>query len=256
MRLLNALLPVALLAPLPPAQAPPAAALPALLTRVRAIRDATDFRASGRLVSVPAAGQRRSYQLSLRARAFAGVVKLFCEIADPAPARVRLLLESRPTGASAIRLGHAGDPAPRELPFERWVDSILETGFNYEDLMESQFLWRNQALVGETTYGARHCSVLRSTPGPADRTHYSAVTTWLDRASAFPVKVEKTVRLSGTVKEFIYYGLRQSKGVWSASQIECRFKGQPGSSLLIVSRGSEKANLAEREFDPALLIRP
>ena len=256
MRLLDALLPFALLAPLLAAQAPTAAALPALLTRVRAIRDATDFRASGRLVSVPAPGQRKSYQLSLRARSFAGVLKIFCAITDPAPARVRLLLESHPSGASAIRLGHAGDPAPRELPFERWADSILATDFAYEDLMESQFLWRNQSLVEETTYGARHCSVLRSTPGPADRTHYSAVTTWLDQATGYPVKVEKTVRLSGIVKEFIYYGLRQSKGVWSASQIECRIKGQPGSSLLIISRGSEKASLAAREFDPALLIRP
>src|SRR5271157_2477691 len=109
MRLPNALLPFALLAPLLPAQAPPAAALPALLSRVRAMRDATDFRASGRLVAVPAAGQRKSYQLSMRAHAFAGVLKLFCEITDPAPARVRLLIESRPGGAGAIRLGHAGD---------------------------------------------------------------------------------------------------------------------------------------------------
>ena len=256
MRLPNALLPFALLAPLLAAQAPTAGALPALLTRVRAIRDATDFRASGRLVSVPASGQRKSYQLSMRARSFAGVLKLFCEITDPAPARVRLLLESRPAGASAVRLGHAGDPAPRELPFERWAESILATDFNYEDPMESQFLWRNQSLLDETTYGARACSVLRSTPGPADRTHYSSVTTWLDQTTDYPVRVEKTVRLSGKVKEFIYYGLRQSKGVWSASQIECRSKGQPGSSLLIVSRGSEKANLAERAFDPALLIRP
>ena len=187
MRLPNALLPFALLAPLLAAQAPTAGALPALLTRVRAIRDATDFRASGRLVSVPASGQRKSYQLSMRARSFAGVLKLFCEITDPAPARVRLLLESRPAGASAVRLGHAGDPAPRELPFERWAESILATDFNYEDLMESQFLWRNQSLLDETTYGARACSVLRSTPGPADRTHYSSVTTWLDQTTDYRV---------------------------------------------------------------------
>ncbi|MGD0579823.1 MAG: outer membrane lipoprotein-sorting protein [Bryobacteraceae bacterium] len=255
MRLPNALASFALLCPLLLAQAPKAGSLPALLARVRAIRDATDFRASGRLVAVLPSGQRKSYQLSLRARAFSGILKLFCEVTDPAPARVRLLLESR-AGSSAIRLGHAGDPAPRELDFESWAGNILETDFAYEDLMENQFLWRNQSLVEQTRYGARTCSVLRSTPGPADRTHYSAVTTWLDQATDYPVKVEKTVRLSGIVKEFIYYGLRQSKGVWSASQIECRSKGKPGSSLLIVSRGSEKANLPAREFDPALLIRP
>jgi hypothetical protein len=58
------------------------------------------------------------------------------------------------------------------------------------------------------------------------------------------------------VKEFVYYGLRQSKGVWSAGQIEVRIKGKPDSTLLIVTRGSQKASLDTTEFDPALLIKP
>ncbi len=256
MRLRCGFLALALAGPLLAAQSSAAPSLPTLLARVRAVRDAADFRATGRLVSVLPSGQRKNYQLALRARSFAGVLNLFCEVTDPPAARVRLLLESRPSGDNLIRLGHAGDPALRELPFERWGEALLGTAFSYEDLLDTQFLWRNQTLAGETRYGARDCFILRSTPGPADRTHYSSVTTWLDRASAFPVKIEKTLRLSGSVKEFLYYGLRQSKGVWSASQIECRVQGQPGSSLLIVSRGAEKTNLAEREFDPALLIRP
>jgi len=122
--------------------------------------------------------------------------------------------------------------------------------------MESQFLWRNQSLVEETTYGARAVFVVKSQPGPADRTHYSAVTSWLDREIYYPVKVEKVVKGSGMVKEFIFYGLRESKGIWSASQIEAKTKGKPGSTLLIISRGSAKAHTDESAFDPALLIKP
>jgi hypothetical protein len=227
-----------------------------LKARLEALRAATDFRASGRLVAVAASGERRTYQISLRAGWFAGALKILCEITDPAPARVRLLLESPAAGPASIRKGHAGGRAPVTVPFESWGDGLLETGFTYEDLLENQFEWRQQALAGEATYGARTCYVLKSAPEGDDRSHYSAVTSWLDRETLHPVRVEKTVRATGAVKEYLYYGLRESKGIWSASQIEVKTAGKPGSSLLIVTRGAEKAHLAASDFDAAWLTRP
>lgn len=229
-----------------------------LLARLNALRAATDFRASGRLVSVAPSGQRRTYQISLRARWFADTraLKVFCEIADPAPARVRLLLESPAAGLASIRKGHARDPAPVTVPFENWGDGLLETAFTYEDLLENQFGWQKQTLAGEANYGARACYLLRSEPEGGDRSHYSTVTSWLDRETLHPVRVEKTVRATGAVREFVYYGLRESKGIWSASQVEVKTAGKPGSSLLIVTRGAEKAHVAASEFDAALLTRP
>ncbi len=100
--------------------------------------------------------------------------------------------------------------------------------------------------------------VLRSEPGPGDETHYASVTAWLDRQIYYPVKVEKVVKISGEVKEFIYYGLRQVRGVWSASQIECKVSGKAGSSLLIINRGAENPHLDRlgvrpRTFDQTLI---
>jgi len=227
-----------------------------LKARLEAIRAATDFRASGRLVRVAPSGERRSYQISMRARWFAGSVKLFCEITDPPPARARLLLEIPAAGPASIRTGHAGDPRPATVPFESWGDALLETAFTYEDLLENQFQWRKQALIGETRYGARACYLVRSAPDGDDHSQYATGTSWLDRESLYPVRVEKTLQSSGAVKEFLYYGLRQSRGVWSAGQIEVKTPGQPGSSLLIVTRGAEKAHLAAAEFEAALLTRP
>ena len=123
-------------------------------------------------------------------------------------------------------------------------------------MLENQFQWRSQTLIGETRYGARNCYRVRSVPGADDQSQYATVISWLDRESLFPVRVEKILRSTGTVKEFLYYGLRQVKGVWSASQIEVKTRGQAGSSLLIVTRGAEKAHLRAEEFEPALLIRP
>jgi hypothetical protein len=74
-------------------------------------------------------------------------------------------------------------------------------------------------------------------PGPADRSHYSSITSWVDETILHPVKVEKTPR-DGAVKEFLYYGLRKSGGLWSASQIEVRAKDRPGSTFLIITRGA------------------
>ncbi|HMD70319.1 MAG TPA: outer membrane lipoprotein-sorting protein [Bryobacteraceae bacterium] len=245
-----------LLCAAPLARSQPDLRVKELTARLGAIRAATDFRANGRLVAVAASGQRRTYQISLRARWFTGALKIFCEITDPAPARVRLLLESPAAGPASIRKGHAGDPAPVTVPFESWGDGLLETAFTYEDLLENQFEWHKQTLTGEASYGARGCYVLKSVPEGDDRSHYSTVTSMLDRETLCPLHVEKTVRATGAVKEFIYYGLRESKGVWSASQVEVKTAGKPGSSLLIVTRGAEKAHLAASDFDAALLTKP
>ncbi len=55
------------------------------------------------------------------------------------------------------------------------------------------------------------------------------------------------------VKEFTYYGIRHEEGVWSAHQVEVKVRGQSGSTLLILDRGSAKANLTLADFNPAQL---
>jgi hypothetical protein len=164
-------------------------------------------------------------------------------------------MESGAAGRTVVRAGHAGGAAPKELGPARWGDPLLDSDLTYEDLMENQFRWQKQTLVKEEKYGARDCYVVKSEPAAVDRSHYSAVTSWLDRQVQYPVKVEKVVKATGQVKEFIYYGLRESKGIWSASQIEVRVAGKPGSTLLIITRGSGKARLGAVDFDPAWLTK-
>jgi hypothetical protein len=83
-----------------------------------------------------------------------------------------------------------------------------------------------------------------------DHSHYAEVQTWLDHTIGYPVYVEKTLKEGGTVKEFTYFGLSRSGGVWSARQVEVKIHGRPGSTLLIIERGSTKANLSIRDFSP------
>ncbi len=57
------------------------------------------------------------------------------------------------------------------------------------------------------------------------------------------------------MKEFTYFGIRHEQGVWSAHQIEVKVRGQSGSTLLIIDRGSVKANLTLADFTPAQLTK-
>lgn len=249
MRQFAAALVLALLAPIPAS----AADVQAVLSVPRQRVQTADFRAVGHLVRIDAAGSRTSYGVTIKAHWFPGILRVLVEIDSPATARAHILLEMKPTGQNSVQIAHPGDKAPSPLPFSKWNDGPLGDGFSYEDFLEQQYFWPTQVIVEEAKFGTRDCDVLKSTPGEADRTHYSGIKTWLDQSIGFPVYVEKTMKGTGVVKQFTYFGLRHEGGVWSASQVEVKIPGGAGSTLLIIDRGSAKANLDLRDFSPEQL---
>lgn len=228
--------------------APAYPATPPALTGPRQAVQQADYRTSGHLVRVDAAGKRTSYDIVIKAHWFPGVLRILAQITAPADARANILLEMRPNGPNSIRIAHPGDKAATTLPSDKWADGPNGPGFSYEDFLEQQYFWPGQAALESVKRGARDCDILKSTPGPADRTQYAEVRTWLDHTIDFPIYQEKTLKAGGTVKEFTSYGLRHDGGIWSASQIEEKTRGQAGSTLLIINRGSAKAKLAEADF--------
>jgi hypothetical protein len=224
-----------------------------LLAGPRQAIEHADYRAVGHLVRVDPNGKRTSTDISIKAHWFPGVLRILVEITSPADARARILLEMRPGGQSSIRVAHPGDKAPALIPFEKWADGPVGPGFSYEDFLEQQYFWPGQAALESVHRGARDCDVLKSTPGSADKTHYTEVHTWLDHTIDFPVYVEKTLKAGGIVKEFTSFDLRHDGGIWSATQIEEKTHGQAGSTLLIINRGSPKANLNVADFSPERL---
>ena len=235
-----------------------AADVQSVLAPVRNQIQHADYRASGQLVRVNADGARVSYSIAVKGLWFAGALHLLVDLvpprglpaSSPQSGHLRILLEMRPGGSDSIRIFRPHQP-PQLLPFDKWDQSLLGGAFSYEDLLEPQYFWPGQAILRAAVRGTHQCEVLKSTPGPADRTHYSQVQTWLDRAIDYPVYAEKTLQQNGAVKEFTYYGLRKSSGVWSATQIEAVIRGRSGSNLLIVKRGSAKANLNVNDFSSA-----
>jgi hypothetical protein len=232
-----------------------------LLASMRKGIEAADFRASGHLVLVEPSGARLSYPITIKGHWFPGVLREFVEMGaaskapENAPHAAHALLEMRPNGQSSITIAHPGDKSPTVLSVEKWSDGPLGSGFGYEDLLEQQYFWPGQTSDGKAKFGARDCVIVKSTPGSSDRTRYAAVKTWLDPSIAFPVYLEKTVKETGAVKEFTYYGIRHEEGVWSAHQIEVKVHGQSGSTLLILDRGSAKAKLTLADFNPAQLTK-
>ena len=237
---------------LSPYSAWPAQTSPVLATARRQVESA-DYRMNGRLVSVDANGTRTTDRVRIKARWFPGVLWEQIAVTSPPAARVRLLLEMRPGGTSTIWIAHPGDKAPAVLAFAKWSQGPLGPAFSYEDFLEGQYFWAGQKDLGVTKFGARNCDELRSTPGAADKTHFAAVKSCLDPQSGFPLHVEKTLKDAVTVKEFTYFGLHQTRGVWWAHQVEAKIRGRAGSTLLIIERGTPEAHLSLHDFNLARL---
>jgi hypothetical protein len=223
--------------------------LDTVLTGLRDRVEKADYRMTGRLTRVEADGKRTNYKFVAKAHWFPDGLRLLCEITGPGSQKTALLMHMTANGQATIETIHSGDKTSSVLPFEHWNDSIVGTDFSYEDMVENQFFWKNQELLAPEKYGARDCFVVKSKPGAQERTHYDAVTSWIDRNILFPVHMVKTVRGTEAQKEFIYFALRQVSGVWTAMQVEAKQLGKPGSSLLVIEAGSAKANLGRKDFD-------
>jgi Outer membrane lipoprotein-sorting protein len=219
------------------------------LTGSRQRLEKLDYRMTGRLTRVEANGKRTNYKFVGKAHWFPDGLRLLCEISGPGSEKTSLLLHMSVTGQVTIKAILPGQKTASVLPFERWNDRLLGTDFSYEDMLENQFFWKNQEALPPEKYGTRDCFVLKSKPGSQDRTYYDSVTSWIDRGILYPVHVVKTLRGTGQQKEFIYYGLRQVGGVWSATQVEAKLQGKPGSSILVIEGGSGRANLGPKDFD-------
>ena len=230
-----------------------AADVPAPLAAARKQVESADYRMSGHMAHVDASGARTTDNVEIKAHWFPGVLRVLIAVTSPANARVHVLLEMRPGGESTIHIAHPGDAEAAILPFDRWSEGPLGDGFSYEDFLESSYFWSGQASLGAVKYGARSCQLLKSTPGAADKTHDAEVKSWLDSSSSFPVYVEKTMKGSGLVKGFTYFGLRRSEGVWWASQVQEKIRGHADSTFLIIDHGSPKAHLGEKDFSTAQL---
>ncbi len=219
------------------------------LTGSRQRIEKLDYRMTGRLTRVEGNGKRTNYKFVAKAHWFPDGLRLLCEISGPGAEKTSLLLHMNATGQVTIEAVLPGEKTASALPFERWNDPLVGTDFSYEDMVENQFFWKNQEALPAEKYGARDCLVLKSKSGSQDRTYYDSVTSWIDRGILYPVHVVKTLRGTGQQKEFIYYGLRQIGGVWSATQVEAKVKGKPGSSILVIEGGSGKAHLGGKDFD-------
>jgi Outer membrane lipoprotein-sorting protein len=227
--------------------------LETVLTGSRQRIQKMDYRVSGRLTRVDG-DKRTNYKFVGKAHWFPDGLYLLCEISGPGSEKTTLLLHMSVSGQLTIKAELPGEKGVKILPFEHWNDPLVGTDFSYEDMVEGQFFWKNQELLAPEKYGARDCFVLKSKSGAQDhsspdKSYYDSVTSWIDKSILYPVHVVKTLHGTGQQKEFIYYGLRQVGGEWSASRVEATVQGKPGSSILIIETGSPNAKLGRKDFE-------
>ncbi len=223
--------------------------------------ESTDFSASGHLIWVQGNGARTSYPINIKGHWFPGVLRIKAEVGGgpgqtPASAAgertpLHALIEMHPNGENEIWIAHPGDQSASILPFSKWSNGPVGSTFSYEDLIEEAVFWPGQTVVEKAKVGARDCDVIKSTPGAGDKTHYAEENSWIDPTIEYPVYVEKTAKETGVVKEFTSFGLRREGDFWAARQIEMKTRGQSGSTLLVLDRGTPKAHLTLSDFNLA-----
>jgi hypothetical protein len=94
-----------------------------------------------------------------------------------------------------------------------------------------RFSRRLSASVGSGDHSSRSSAADRTSAlATPDRTHDAKAKSWLDQAIRSPVYVEKTLKVTGRVKEFPSFGLCQNGFVCFVSQVEEKMRGQQGST--------------------------
>lgn len=235
-----------LLASTAPAQT--SAALETLLHQARARMQQTDVRGSGRLVSVAPSGTRTNNTITIESHWFPDGLRTLLTVTPPSGGPIRYLLTMESSGRTSIDLLAPHASAPTPVPHDRWGQGVAGTLFYPEDFFNGQFFWTHQTELPDQKYGARQCFVLKSEPGPGQFSQYSSVTTFIDQKSGAPVYIEAAGKSGAPAKQFVFYDLEQNGGVWNARQIEVKRAGQPGSSLLLIDRGSPHAHLTRKDF--------
>ena len=203
----------------------------AVLNPVRTRIRNSDFRATGRLVRVNGAS-RVTTKFSLKGHWFPDGLRLLYEFDKAGGTPQRVLLHMDEHGRVTIQ---GAEPGGLEVP--------------PEDLVEGQFFWPAQSVGATETIGPRTCTQLKSVPAGAAESRYAAVVSCVDASTGWPLKVEKSLR-AGTGEQVVSYGgLRQSNGVWIATEIRMQAPGSALSTLLLIDHGTARARLEMKDFD-------
>jgi hypothetical protein len=230
----------------------PAGSLKSILANARARVGQSDVRATGRLVEVAANGTRTNNTLALASHSFPDGLHTMITVTTPDHTRVRYLLTQDETGHASIEALRKGNRAPVKLAPDHWGEGVAGTRFYPEDFANGQFFWAKQTVLPPAKYGMRDCFILKSEPGPGEPTHYASVTSWLDQKSGAPVYVEAVPKNGSPTKQFVFYDLEQIGGLWLSRQVEAKLAGKPGSTILLIDRGSPHAHLTRKDFNLAV----
>ena len=225
-----------------------------LTRRVLELSQSRNFRARGRLIYTDAANRQSVYQISAVQKQLPQSTNLLWSVTDPPESRLRILIESFRSGKVSVRMAVRSEKAA-VLPANRWSHAILGTNLAIGDLLEDHFLWPKQTVTGEEVLGTQKCYVLRSEPGAPYPSRYAAAISWIDETSLLPVRVLKEPLGNGPKKEALFRGLKQVGGHWIASMGEVRSVGSTGNTRFFFVQGSETAQVADSEVDPAKVFQ-
>jgi hypothetical protein len=234
---------------------------PEIISRVRAARETTGFRARARLERTTAGSQVPAvWQFAITGRYESGGSQLLYLVQRPSVLKGHALVLNRTAGGRISGFFFEPPDTVRELSQHDLGEPLFGSDLLLEDVTDAYLYWPLHRLAGEGIAFKRNCLVIDSQPGADISSRYSRVRSCVVPELNLPVRVEKFDRRGVLAKTILAEKVVRQGNVWVASVLGITPPDQGWRSSFTFLRGERGLNVAPDEFTPAhirqMLVAP
>jgi hypothetical protein len=137
----------------------------------------------------------------------------------------------------------------KEIGPTEMKQALFGTDLSYEDIIDSPFVWSQQAIVGTQDVDRFPCQILESKPGKDHNASYASVKTWVDPKRMVPLQIEKYDSSGKVVRRINITRMLLDGGDSLPADLEVT--GPRGSVTRITGSSIKRGlNYADTEFTP------
>jgi hypothetical protein len=135
-------------------------------------------------------GEKQTFQLQIKSRISGGNADIVYQILFPKERKGEAVLLHRSGGKFSGTLFTPLNTA-RPIASVQLNQPLFGSDLSYEDIIDNQFAWNQQAIVGTEVINGTACQILESKPGKDRTSSYSKVRTWVDPRRLVPLRIQK-----------------------------------------------------------------
>jgi negative regulator of sigma E activity len=228
----------------------PEAAADSLVARVQEARQVKGVRGTAVLIHEDlASGMSTSRRLAIISATREGTTTVLYQARATAKMTAAAVLITLSSGQPASGYVFSGPDAVLPLTPALLEQPFLATDLKIGDLTDDFLAWPSQRQVGSERLLGRDCAIIESRPQTVARPAIVLVRSWIARALALPLKVEKYGADGALRRRFIVERLaRLDKEHWSAAVLTVYGANARTRTKLKMVKGDRHAEVPPQEF--------